>query len=235
MKSSLHQAVFPKKHGAALRKAAPFVNEVYEGYYADTPLPPAAWGERSVKAGKLLGLWSYHTIPHPYRRLRLAALASYALAWLILYPLPTKLATLALASAYSFIETAFTYYERGSPYTSLGQFGANLLYLPVLLYGYASLVPRSNAAVYVGLFPLNIWALELAEEWFILRPVYGRNVAWTYRDYADEALGGCIRLGHGPCWWALGAALLVVQPHVDSTSEAAAEALLSLLFFTPPR
>merc|ERR1712137_1317334 len=60
-----------------------------------------------------------------------------------------------------------------------------------------------RSLLYVCLFPVNIWILEVVEE-FIIKLIWGRNVAWCYCDYADEYLSGCIRLGHGIFWMALG-------------------------------
>ena len=71
--------------------------------------------------------------------------------------------------------------------------------------------------LFILLYPLNIWFLEVVEEIFLIRTVYGRNVAWTYEDYNDEYLEGCIRLGHAPCWWALGAGVYIF---LDTVREA---------------
>ena len=70
------------------------------------------------------------------------------------------------------------------------------------------------------LFPLNVWFLEIVEELFLIRPVYGRNVAWCYRDYADEYLEGCVRLGHAPAWWLLGAVVYFTYPTFLSSVSA---------------
>ena len=80
---------------------------------------------------------------------------------------------------------AFRFIERRKPYTSVAQFGANLLYIPVLLHGYHAVFGSSPLA-FIGLFPVNVWVLEVVEEWCILRPLFGFNVAWCYKDYADE-------------------------------------------------
>ena len=223
MSAAVHAVIFPKKQGAELEKSAKFVNEVYAGAYPNAKPHPRAL-ERSSVAGKFLHV-TYHTIPADGRQsLRLAALAAYVALWLLFYPLAAKLTALALASAYTLVESAFTAIERGKPYTSAGQFGANLLWIPFLLHGFAA-VFGSSPALYVGLFPLNVWLLEVVEEWCILRPIFGRNVAWCYRDYADEALAGCVRLGHAPCWWALGAVVFWATPMIDRMSSDAAAAL----------
>merc|ERR1712137_64223 len=52
-----------------------------------------------------------------------------------------------------------------------------------------------RSLLYVCLFPVNIWILEVVEE-FIIKLIWGRNVAWCYCDYADEYLSGCtMRIG----------------------------------------
>ena len=227
---ALHQLAFPKKHGAALAAAAPFVNEVYLGEYPSAPSAP--WsaggssdpGDRSVKVTKFLHM-TVHSIPRRHRGARLALLAVFVLVWVLLYPVATKVFTVACALAYSFVETAFTAIERRRPYTSLAQFGANLLYIPVLLHGYHAVL-GGQPLLYVAAFPLNVWLLEVVEEWAILRPLFGHNVAWCYRDYSDEFLQGCLRLGHGVAWWGMGAVLWLVYSPLVSWSESAAAALI---------
>ena len=83
------------------------------------------------------------------------------------------------------VEIVLTYVLLACRYTSLAQFGANLLYIPVLLHGYHA-VFGGSALAFIALFPLNVWVLEVVEEWCIVRPVFGRNVAWCYLDYSDE-------------------------------------------------
>ena len=142
-------------------------------------------------------------------------------AWIFFYPNETKISAVVCSLVYSFIESAFTFFERGKSYTSAAQFGANLLYIPVLLDWYAWFFYPFPAA-YVLLFPLNIWILEIVEEWLIIRVVFGRNVAWTYKDYSDEYLNGCIRLGHAFGWWSLGLGCSIVYPTITEMSSHAA-------------
>ena len=221
----LHAAAFPKKQGAELEKAGPYVNEVYARAYPKAkPLPNCHL--RASAAGQLLHI-TYHTIPHDrWRSLRWTTLAAFASVWLLLYPLSTKFTGLALASLYTVVESSFTAVERGAPYTSLGQFGANLIYMPVLLGGYQYLLADASPLLFIGLYPLNVWLLEVVEEFCILRPVFGRNVAWCYLDYADEWLSGCVRCGHAPCWWVFGAVVLWTQTRIESASIALATALM---------
>lgn len=222
---SLHEIVFPKKTGAALKAAAPFVNEVYADEYPAAGAPPA--GVRSKPVLKI-GHMTLHSMPKDkwYLR-RLLLLLAFWLGWLFFNPLEQKVLTIIAATAYSFIEFAFTAVERRKPYTSIAQFGANLLYVPVLLHGYHALFSH-NVFLFIGLFPLNVWLLEVVEEWLILRPLFGYNVAWCYKDYADEYLQGCIRMGHGVAWWGLGAVLWWVYPILCEVSSGLAVKLRSM-------
>ena len=56
--------------------------------------------------------------------------------------------------------------------------------------------------------------------------LYGRNVAWCYRDYVDARCNDCIRLGHGPFWVGLGAVCWVTYPVLVQASAAMARASL---------
>ena len=146
--------------------------------------------------------------PH-FARTRRALLLLCLCLWLLIYPLDAKLRCLLLSLAYSFVEYNFTFFERGKAYTSLAQFLANVVYMPVLvdLYGHF----LQNPILYVLLFPANIWLLEIVQGTAI-HWIYGRNVAWCYADYADELFGGLIRLGHAIWWWGLGAVLWLFYP-----------------------
>jgi hypothetical protein len=85
-------------------------------------------------------------------------------------------------------------------------------YSPLFL----SLLPPVLAPphLFILLYPLNVWFLEVIEELYLIRPIYGRNVAWIYEDYNDEYLEGCVRLGHAPAWWALGSAIYLFLPTI---------------------
>eukprot|EP00929_Paragymnodinium_shiwhaense_P112991 TRINITY_DN81259_c0_g1_i1.p2 TRINITY_DN81259_c0_g1~~TRINITY_DN81259_c0_g1_i1.p2 ORF type:complete len:221 (+),score=40.02 TRINITY_DN81259_c0_g1_i1:56-718(+) len=206
----VHNIVFPKKTGAALEAAKPYVEECYVGYYGKgvKPLP----GARPRATGKLLHL-SCHRLPDDgLRQSRQVALLIMFLVWLFFYPVAVKLRTIILAVGYSFIEYTFTGVERQLNYTSVTQFCANLLYLPVLLDIYGWLIGDS-LWLYVLLFPLNIWVLEVVQQAVIIR-LFDSNVAWCYKDYSDDFFDGACRLGHGPCWIALGVVNWYVYPLV---------------------
>eukprot|EP00656_Telonema_subtile_P001002 TRINITY_DN10478_c0_g1_i3.p1 TRINITY_DN10478_c0_g1~~TRINITY_DN10478_c0_g1_i3.p1 ORF type:complete len:175 (+),score=20.04 TRINITY_DN10478_c0_g1_i3:164-688(+) len=126
------------------------------------------------------------------------------------YPSQIKIRALVCATIYSFVESAFTVVERHGQYTSTAQFWGNLLYIPVLLDLYGS-VFEEWPVLYVGFFPFNVWILEVVLHALFLL-LYGRNVAWCYRDYSDEYLNGCVRVGHGAAWLVMGMACLYGYP-----------------------
>ncbi|CAK9090290.1 Hypothetical protein (Fragment) [Durusdinium trenchii] len=100
------------------------------------------------------------------------------------------------AFGFGCIRCGFTFFERGKAYTSLAQFLGNLVYMPVLLDWYGHFLGDSPR-LYVFLFPVNIWLLEIAQG-LAIQWIFGQNVAWCYADYADELLT-FIRLGHAIC------------------------------------
>lgn len=215
--------LFPKKAGAELQRALPFAEEVYGplgGSEVDRAAAAAKADSRGVRAqrlGRVLHVY-YHSIPDDGQRgLKILVLLAAALVWLLFYPAAMKLRCFACAVAYSFAESAFTLLERGKPYTSAAQFVGNLLYIPVLLDAYGSVL-GSSPLLYVLLFPFNVWLLEAVVGYAIVW-VHGYNVAWCYLDYADEFLHGNLRLGHGIWWWGLGAACLVIYPPLLAVSE----------------
>ena len=126
------------------------------------------------------------------------------------YPNAIKVRCVIIAAIYSCTEYLFTLMERGASYTSLAQCWCNLLYVPVLLdlYGW---VFGHSFALYLLLFPINVWVMEVVMERLIVL-VHGRNVAWSYLDYADELLHGCVRLGHGVFWLVLGVIAFFMYP-----------------------
>lgn len=210
--------LFPKKHGAALERALPLVAEVYGPSLGQTPstevLPP---GPRAVFRGKLFHV-SYHSLPDDGRKLlKLAVVLMMSLAWVAFYPTGLKMRCVLCAVIYSFIESSFTYFQRGACYTSVAQFLGNLLYIPVLLDVYGMYLENSPL-LYVFFFPLNVWLLELVEGALIVC-LFGHNVAWSYLDYADEFAWGNLRVGHAVWWWGLGVACLLAYPMLRAVTE----------------
>eukprot|EP00913_Durusdinium_trenchii_P033801 g31640.t1 len=153
-----------------------------------------------------------HFTCHPIKRRSRKAVLLLALGlWLWLYPVDLKFRCLLLSLAYSFVECGFTFFERGKAYTSLAQFLGNLVYMPVLLDWYGHFLGDSPR-LYVFLFPVNIWLLEIAQG-LAIQWIFGQNVAWCYADYADELLT-FIRLGHAIWWWGLGLVLWFLYPAI---------------------
>ena len=148
-------------------------------------------------------------------RSRRVVLLLSLMLWLM-HPLDTKLRCLVLSLGYSFIEYNFTYFERGKAYTSLAQFLANVLYMPLLVDLYSHYLWRFPF-LYISLFPINIWLLEIVQG-LAIQWIYGRNVAWCYADYADEFFNGLIRIGHAIWWWGLGLALWLFYPGIQRAS-----------------
>ena len=59
-------------------------------------------------------------------------------------------------------------------HSSFAQFWSNVIWTPMIMHGYRSLV--TNPYLRVALFPLNIWWLEIVEGYIIMF-IFGRNVA----------------------------------------------------------
>lgn len=159
--------------------------------------------------------WVHPSTVGTLTRSRRVVLLLSLLLWLM-HPLDTKLRCLALSLGYSFIEYNFTYFERGKAYTSMAQFVANVLYMPLLVDLYSHFLWRFPF-LYMSLFPMNIWLLEIVQG-LAIQWIYGRNVAWCYADYADELFNGLIRIGHAIWWWGLGVALWLFYPFIQRAS-----------------
>ena len=156
-----------------------------------------------------------HTIPNDeYRSARMFIPCALLSCWAMLYSRPVQLRSIIFAVFWTFIECFLVQLSKGYPYTSFCQFWGNLLYIPFLLdvYGYYLLQPGLyNSFLYVGLFPLNIWLLEIVlSQLFIL--VYGRNVAWCYCKESDNLLNGVLRKSHAIQWWVLGILAWLLYP-----------------------
>ena len=80
------------------------------------------------------------------------------------------------------------------------------------------------AMAYVALFPLDIWLYEAVLGTYLVW-MYGHNVAYCYRDYADAFCNACCRLGHGVFWLGLGVICFVFDESLDTVAEAAAAGL----------
>jgi hypothetical protein len=163
----------------------------------------------SVEINKIFHI-SYHSFPKKYNLARQILYYMIFIAWILFVPNPYKLRAIFGATAYSFIEYAFTFLNNGKAYTSFAQYFGNLIYVPILLDGYGFLFYH-NKYIYVLLFPFNIWLLEIVLD-NIFQAIYGRNVAWCYHSYKDSKLNGIIRIGHGKFWVLLGIACYIIYP-----------------------
>ena len=126
-----------------------------------------------------------------------------------------KAVAIIFAAAFSILEWNFykhsTHYPDGTTqlsvavvapgFTSVEQFMMNVLYIPILVFGFRMIVP--SAVVRIPLAPLNIWTLEIVQG-SVLRAFYGYNPAWDYTPFADGRLCGMIKIGHWPFWVGLG-------------------------------
>lgn len=91
-------------------------------------------------------------------------------------------------------------------HSSFAQFWVNVLFSPMLLFTFRSLV--HNPMLRVLLFPLNVWWLEIVEGYLIMF-LFGRNVAWEYRG-RDAFFHGNIKIQYALPWMGLGLAVEVV-------------------------
>lgn len=214
-------SLFQKKKGARLVAAIPFVRELYGPH--DPDCQNSSDSSRAHEIGSILHL-RVHSIPYGGIALaiRLAVIACVVFAWLTLSSSALKLRCVLSAILYSVAESAFTYGERGTSYTSFSQFVAVVLYAPLLLDAYGALL-GDLPLLYVSSFPLNVWLLELVVG-AALAIVHGFNVAWCYADYADAFACEQARLGHAPAWLALGCGCAAGYPLAIRATESAIQA-----------
>ena len=167
LEPSLLPRVFPslfQKHtGERLRAAQPHVLSVYFYDWA------VSHDDDKIALAPVIGRLGHltnHSVT-AFTNARVLAFFAVSCTWFCLTPLALKLRCLVVAVVYSFIELSFTRLERGRAYTSVAQFVANVLYTPLLLDGYATLLRWATLAalpvsvVYVLAFPLNVWVLEV--------------------------------------------------------------------------
>ena len=116
------------------------------------------------------------------------------------------------ATAFSLIETFWTFIFAPpgvKGHTTWAQFFANVLYAPVLLLVYPTLIPGTSLTarmMRVALYPLNVWVLEIVEGYGFMF-LFRRNVAWTYEGCPDSLFHGNIRLAYAFPWLGMGLAL----------------------------
>jgi hypothetical protein len=128
-------------------------------------------------------------------------------------------------------------------HSSFAQFWANVIFTPMLLFGYRALAP-DIPILRVIWFPLNVWWLEIVEGYIIMF-LFGRNVAWEYRG-AEAFCHGNITMQYYAPWFGLGlivelvwdSVLLplaaVIASDTGSSSAASTECSISSLLSTTP-
>ena len=142
--------LFPKKTGKSLALASDNVRLCYARSFE-----LGAW----PSTFKLLHITAHAFPLDGLSPLRYSVMAILAGIWRFALLRGSQALSAAVAFAYSIIESAFTFGERGRPYKSLAQFVATLLYTPVLLDVYGGIFLRRRA-IYALLFPINVWVLD---------------------------------------------------------------------------
>ena len=105
------------------------------------------------------------------------------------------------ASFYSILELIWTWIIDGVAFTSIQQFTMNLLTIPLFTVMYRLCIPKKYLRI--GLYPLNIWILEILQGYSLMHFYDGRNPAWNYTT-SDAFFDGNIRLFYFPVWLFLG-------------------------------
>ncbi|KAI9593976.1 hypothetical protein BDF19DRAFT_414972 [Syncephalis fuscata] len=164
-------------------------------------------------------------------------------AWWSATTLDAKLRSFINAAAFSVIE--FTFYtltvempngdivlrpfdprcRKG--HTTVHQFLCNIIYTPILLDFYYSVMPNWPARIL--LFPLNIWLLEVIQG-YILIYLHGYNPAWTYYG-KDAYCHGNIKLSYWAFWIALGGAVEFGYPFEVTITQWLAQSIIQVINF----
>eukprot|EP00971_Amphidinium_carterae_P056221 1109428-Amphidinium_carterae.1 len=118
-------------------------------------------------------------------------------------------------------------------HSSFAQFWMNILYTPILLQLYRSII--SEAWLRVALFPLNVWLLEIVQGYALIALV-GRNIAWSYHGW-DSYCHGNIKLLYVFPWLGLGAVVemswdLLLMPVASALSPHYVGILIFIAFLT---
>jgi len=87
-------------------------------------------------------------------------------------------------------------------FTTVEQWIMNVLYIPVLVFGFRALVPYPLLRIILS--PFNVWTLEIVEGSILMVFYRGVNPAWDYSDKPDGCLNGLIKIGHWRFWVGLG-------------------------------
>ena len=154
-----------------------------------------------------------HPWPQPQGPLLLATLIAI---WYTLTSTEQKLLGLVGASIFSITEYIFYTVTIEEPngnirlrpfdkrcrkgHTTIHQFIANVLWVPLFIEGYMNIVPTSWLRI--ALFPFNIWLLELTQGYIFIY-LYGVNPAWVYRG-PEAFFHGTVNSGYFLYWLSMG-------------------------------
>ena len=156
------------------------------------------------------------------------------LSWVYFTDLPTKIESVISAATYSYIEYSWYTFTLQTPqgieiaplsvkgrkgFTSVEQFIANILYVPIALHAYLHILSVENLGlpfiivliIRTALFPFNIWILEIIQA-EIIKYLMGFNPAWDYTGNPGSFFGGDINLRHWKLWILLGFLSSVCHP-----------------------
>ena len=118
----------------------------------------------------------------------------------------------AMALAFSVIETIQYARTRRGRFTTVDQFFANIVYCSVILDRW-QLMTFEVWWTRILMGPLTIWVLEVVQNYALLF-AFGRNTAWCYTGTAYGYCHGAIDLAMCHLWWILAAVLEVAHPRI---------------------
>lgn len=118
----------------------------------------------------------------------------------------------AMALAFSVIETIQYARTRRGCFTTVDQFFANIVYCSVILDRW-QLLTFEVWWIRILMGPLTIWVLEVVQN-YVLLVAFGRNTAWCYTGATYGYCHGAIDLAMCHLWWILAAVLEVAHPYI---------------------
>lgn len=157
--------------------------------------------------------------------------------WQLLVPYDLKIEVILMAFTYSFIEWSWYTFtkevdgriivvplaDKGRKgFTSVEQFVANVLYLPLGIYLYSVVFPFEHLDpcsipyflmifIRIAFFPFNIWFLEIVQD-RVMKYMMGINPAWDYSSAKGGMFDGAINLHHWKLWLVLGVIASTLDP-----------------------
>eukprot|EP00759_Apiculatamorpha_spiralis_P025597 PhF_6_TR29041/c0_g1_i1/m.42281 len=152
-----------------------------------------------------------------------AVIAVMFAVWFFSTTLLMKAVAIFFSACFSVIEWNFYKYSTDNPdgsvtlhtspvkpgFTTVEQFMMNVLYIPILTFGYSAIIP--TWWLRVALSPFNLWLLEIVEGTILMALYGGYNPAWDYSDRPDGYVKGMIKLGHWKFWVVLGFLMELVK------------------------